>query len=122
MRRFFLLIGLCCLFLIGCSNGNNTGSGTIGYLEAKEYIINNGAILIDVRSSSEYENNHIEGATLLTLDKIDEDTATEVIGDYDTYVIVYCKSGVRSSQAKQKLNELGYNKVYDLGSIDNWKE
>ena len=122
MRKNLLVILLCSLLLIGCSNGNNNDNGTIGYVEAKEYIINNGAKLVDVRTSTEYNDNHIDGAILLTLDEIDEDKAKEVIGDYDTYVIVYCKSGVRSSQAKQKLNDLGYTRVYDLGSIDNWKE
>ena len=40
----------------------------------------------------------------------------------DNQIIVYCKSGKRSSEAKKKLEELGYSRVYDLGSIDNWKE
>ena len=122
MKKSLLVILLCGLLLFGCSNNDNNSNGTIGYVEAKEYIINNSAKLLDVRTSSEYEANHIDGAILLTLDEINADNAKEVIGDYNTYVIVYCKSGVRSSQAKQKLNELGYTNVYDLGSIDNWKE
>lgn len=85
-------------------------------------IINDNAILLDVRTSEEYEEGHIEGSKLLTLDTIDEDTASEVIDNKDTEVIVYCRSGARSSEAKTKLEELGYTNVYDLGAMSNWEE
>ncbi|MCR3600461.1 rhodanese-like domain-containing protein, partial [Salmonella enterica subsp. enterica serovar Mbandaka] len=38
------------------------------------------------------------------------------------YVIVYCKSGNRSKKALKLLNDLGYENVYDLGAISNWKD
>ena len=113
LSLFFILI------LVGCASGEET---KINYMKAKEYLINNEAILVDVRTEEEYNEGHIEGAVLLTLDDINEENAKDVIGDTDKYVIVYCKSGVRSNEAYNKLKELGYKNVYDLGSIDNWKE
>lgn len=124
MKKYLLIFVVCALFLFGCSDSSDkiNNDGTVSYMYAKELIINNNAKLVDVRTSDEYKDNHIEGALLLTLDDIDADRAKEVIGDTNTYVIVYCKSGVRSSEAKRKLTDLGYTNVYDLGSIDNWKE
>ena len=117
MKKYFLLLLL--FFMLGCSSSDDSN---VNYMKAKELIINNGAILVDVRTEDEYNSGHIEGAVLLTLDDIDKDTAYDVIGDVDNYVIVYCKSGVRSEEAYNKLKDLGYNNVYNLGSIDNWKE
>lgn len=124
MKKYLLIFVVCALFLFGCSDSSDkiNNDGTVSYMYAKELIINNNAKLVDVRTSDEYKDNHIEGALLLTLDDIDADRAKEVIGDTNTYVIVYCKSGVRSSEAKRNLTDLGYTNVYDLGSIDNWKE
>ena len=118
MKKIYLFL-LCLFLFIGCSNNDN---GSISYMKAKEMIINNNAILIDVRTEDEYNERHISGAVLLTLDEINEDSASEVIDDSDSYVIVYCRSGARSRDAYTKLKELGYKNVFDLGSIDNWKE
>ena len=121
MRKNFLIIflGLCCLF--GCSAGNGNGT-SISYMQAKEKIINEGAILVDVRTQDEYTDSHIEGAILLPLDTIDSSTVSETIQDKNVPIIVYCKSGVRSKEALQKLVDLGYTNVFDLGAMSNWKE
>ena len=122
MLKKILLLSLCLLFvLVGCGN-DDSKEGLISYMKAKELIINEGAVLLDVRTEDEYNENHIDGALLLTLDTITEETATALISDKDSEIIVYCRSGKRSSQAKSKLEDLGYTNVYDLGSIDNWKE
>lgn len=118
MKKFFVVLFL--FLVVGCSN--HDGSRSISYVEAKEKMINNQAILLDVRSEAEYKKNHINGAILLSLDMIDQVHAKEVIGDTNQYVIVYCQSGNRSKQAVEKLLQLGYSNVYDLGSINNWRE
>ena len=115
MRKLFLLL-LLVFFIVGCSD-----NGLISYISAKEKIINNGAILLDVRTKEEYDENHIDGATLLPLDSINDEVSS-VISDKNTEIIVYCKSGKRSHEALELLTSLGYKNVYDLGSIDNWKE
>ena len=119
MKRllFVCLIVFC---LAGCSN--NVDDSMVNYMEAKEKIINEGAILVDVRTKEEYDSNHIDGASLLTLDTINEESASKVIDNKNSVIIVYCKSGNRSSQALTILKNLGYTEVYDLGSINNWEE
>ena len=120
MRKFKYLISiiLLCFCFVGCSNNGN--SGTISYVKAKELIINNQAVLVDVRTIDEYNENHIDGAVNLPVDEI-SDNVDNVIDSKNSYVIVYCKSGVRSHEAYEKLVGLGYKNVYDFGSIDNWK-
>ena len=119
-----LIITLCVFLLSGCGETKNTDSsdGSVNYMEAKEKIINDGAILLDVRTKEEYNEKHIDGASLLPLDIIDIDSISQIVSEKDTPIIVYCRSGNRSKQAREKLIALGYSKVYDLGAMSNWKE
>ena len=39
----------------------------------------------------------------------------------DAPIIVYCRSGVRSAAAEEKLSKLGYKNIMDMGGIINWK-
>lgn len=76
-------------------------------------------VLIDVRTSSEYNNGHIRGAKLVPLDTINNSKIIKKILT-NTKIIVYCQSGVRSAQAAKKLSGLGYTQIYDMGGITNW--
>lgn len=123
MKRIFVISVIIIFCLCGCGTDSKLNSdGTIDYVYAKELMINENAILVDVRSEEEYNEGHIDGALLLPVDSINEDSASEVIESKDSTVIVYCRSGSRSSQALQILNGLGYENVYDLGAMSNWKE
>ena len=119
LKKIFIFI-LCLICFAGCSNSSSKTS--ISYMKAKEKIINEGAILLDVRTSDEYNDKHITGSINLPLDEITKDNVQPLITNLDSIIIVYCKSGTRSAEAVQKLDDLGYNQVYDLGSMDNWKE
>ena len=122
MKKIFLLI-IVFIMVCGCSSGGSKeNGGTISYMEAKEKIINDGAIMVDVRTEKEYNEGHIGGAVLLTLDDINEEKASSILGDKKKIIIVYCKSGVRSKEASQKFVDLGYKNVYDFGAMSNWKE
>ena len=117
----FLLILMMVTFMVGCSSKNSDDTA-INYLDAKEKMINEGAILIDVRTEEEYNEKHIDGAELLPLDTIDENSILDIVDSKEDIIIVYCQSGNRSGQALEKLKDLGYEKVYDLGAMSNWKE
>ena len=80
--------------------------------------VNDGAILIDVRSEEEYKLSHLDQAINIPVDVIEEEIVNYVV-DKGTPVILYCRSGNRSSNAAQVLLKLGYYKVYDLGAMDN---
>ncbi len=76
------------------------------------------AFLIDVRSSQEYEEGHINGAINLPVYNI-EKQITKVVPNKNDVVILYCLTGNRSKKAKKILEKLGYTEVYNLkGGID----
>lgn len=79
-----------------------------------------GAMLLDVRTEEEYEAERAEGALLLPLGDIAPETAAEVIPDYNTTVLLYCRTGNRSSLAAKRLARYGYKNLYDLGGLNGW--
>jgi rhodanese-related sulfurtransferase len=76
-------------------------------------------ILLDVRSVDEYKSGHIGGALLIPVSEL-EGRLGEL--PESRPVIVYCKSGVRSSNAAGILIDNGFKDVYDMGGINGWKE
>lgn len=78
-------------------------------------------IFLDVRTLEEYNEGHIEGAVLLPDTELAE-KIEQVIPDKRALVFVYCRSGNRSKTATEKMVELGYNHVYDMGGINDAKE
>lgn len=75
-----------------------------------------GAVVIDVRSPSEYSSGHIPGVINVPLDVVTEKVST-VAPDKDSPVFLHCQSGTRSAMACRKLKALGYTQVFNLGSL-----
>ena len=69
--------------------------------------------LIDVRSSQEFEEGHLDGAINISVDNI-ENEVEKIIKNKEEVIIVYCSSGTRSKNAKNILEKLGYTNVYNL--------
>lgn len=116
MRKIVILITLCFL-MCGCGEVKKASVQEIN-CDKKSEMVNEGAILIDVRSAAEYSINHLDGAINIDVNTIG-DVIEEKIPDKKTSIIVYCQSGSRSKMAADTLIEKGYTNVYDLGSIDN---
>ncbi len=79
--------------------------------------------LLDVRSRSDYDREHIAGARSLPLDEIENKAAAMLKPDED--IIVYCDSFVcsASTSASKILGRLGYKNVRDYkGGIREWKQ
>ena len=112
MKKFCLL--LIMVMICGCTNSYKT----IDKEKALKLIEDNDAVVIDVRSTLEYQQGHINGSESYPVTTVLNDIEDDY--DKDTYLIVYCQSGSRSKTAAQGLIELGYENVYDLGSINNW--
>ncbi|MFZ9016595.1 MAG: rhodanese-like domain-containing protein, partial [Ilumatobacteraceae bacterium] len=69
--------------------------------------------LLDVRQPEEYAEGHVEGAELIDFY---EPTFAERIAalDRDRDYIVYCRSGNRSGQALELMEQLGFGRVWEL--------
>ena len=81
---------------------------------------NEGYILLDVRTMEEYKEGHIMDAICIPNETID-DTVVDTLTDKGQLIFVYCRSGRRSKEAAQKLVDMGYTKIYDIGGIIDWK-
>jgi len=77
------------------------------------------AVVLDVRTQSEYDAGHIEGAVLLPNEKIGTELPKE-LPELDAEILIYCRSGNRSAQAAKKLAGLGYTNIFDFGGIIDW--
>lgn len=88
--------------------------------EAKQKIDENkDVIIVDVRTPEEYAEKHLEGAINIPNETI-ADRQPEQLPDQDAEILVYCRTGVRSKQASDKLVEMGYQNIYDMGGIADW--
>ncbi|MFO7890052.1 MAG: rhodanese-like domain-containing protein [bacterium] len=83
---------------------------------------NDDFMIIDVRTESEFDQGHIQDA--INIDYYSPDF-TELLDDLDknkTYLI-YCRSGNRSGNTLNKMENLGFKEVYNLvGGINTWIE
>ena len=93
-------------------------SYNVGPMTAKN-LIADGALLIDVRSESEFAKGHIDGAINIEYTKIAEQIAS-VASSKSTPIVLYCSAAKRSTQALRTLVRLGYTNVYNLGSMSNY--
>lgn len=91
------------------------------YQAVKELMKKEETIILDVRTYAEYQKGHIKGAINIPLREIEKENLDR-IPDKTVDYIIYCESGSRSREATKKLAFLGYQKVYDYGSIKNWDE
>jgi len=70
-------------------------------------------ILIDVRTEGEYTRGKIQGSVNIPLDKI-RTTISTIVSDKKKKIILYCLSGSRSIQAAVILEDLAYQKIYNM--------
>ncbi len=88
--------------------------------EAKEMMEkDDGHIVVDVRRQDEYDEGHIPGAVLIPNESIGTEMPAE-LPDLNQIILIYCRSGNRSTQAAQKLADIGYTNIYEFGGINTW--
>ena len=82
-------------------------------------LVNEGAFLVDVRSPGEFAEGNVKGSTNIPLD--------QVSSNLDKFkgkekIIVFCRSGIRSGQAKTILEQNGFTNVTNGGTWQNINE
>ena len=80
--------------------------------EAKNIMLTEKPIVVDVRSLEEYNEGHIPNAISVPLETIENEAETK-LKNKDDLILVYCRSGRRS-------REKGYTNVIDFGGIQDW--
>ena len=117
-----ILIGIAVIVGAVFVFSNNTDEtkglpATITVTEAAQRF-SEGAFLLDVRTQEEWNESHLEGAVLIPLDQLSSRIA-EVPADQD--VLVICRSGNRSAQARDLLRDAGLVRTTSIsGGINAW--
>ena len=119
MRNFFLTLTIISL-LFNCNITSNSSFQDINSDELELMIKKEDLVLLDVRTPTEYSNGHLISAVNINYYGENFDDEIDKL-DKLKPIVVYCKSGGRSSKSALKLVEKGFEKIYNLkGGFDQW--
>ena len=119
----WVLLGLvaivAAILIINFSGGSNPNKlpDTVTVQDASTRF-EQGAFLLDVREQSEWDEAHVDGAVLIPLGELSARTA-ELPTDQD--ILIICRSGNRSAQARDLLRQAGFERTTSIsGGINAW--
>jgi len=119
LSLFILLIVLSVSF--SCIDTSKAEVKLITAEEMQSILEQEDVQVIDVRTPEEYDELHIVNAQNIDINSptFDED----IIGlDKERPIILYCKGGGRSAKCAKKMQDAGFEKIYDLeGGISRWE-
>ena len=119
LSLFILLIVLTVSF--SCIDTSKAEVKLITAEEMQSILEQEDVQVIDVRTPEEYDELHIVNAQNIDINSptFDED----IIGlDKERPIILYCKGGGRSAKCAKKMQDAGFEKIYDLeGGISRWE-
>ena len=119
MNTSYILIGLAVVgFLIYNRVLSNVPS--ISSEESQKVISDNNYRFLDVRTDGEYSDGHIPNSIHIPLQEI-QLRISEIEKIKDKKIIVYCRSGARSSMASKTLLKEGFDVSNLTGGIMSWK-
>lgn len=116
----FAVIGLAvAAFYFMQMGSGGSGYGNVDVGEARDLIAEKaGLVILDVRTVSEYESGHLDGAINFPVDEL-SGRLSELNPDVE--LLVYCRTGNRSTTAVGILRENGYDRIYHMdGGIVAW--
>ena len=118
--KYILVVAFFTIF--SCSLINSESINQMNSDELIEFIELNDAILVDVRTEDEYNSGYIESS--LNIDYFSNEFSVNADKlDKTIPIILYCRSGKRSSMSASKISKLGFKEIYNLkGGILEWIE
>ena len=106
------------LLLAGCSTSSTAMDLSVSEFSSK--VTESGIITLDVRTPGEFNEGHIEGASLIDFQSGNFENEIASLDKNQTYA-VYCRSGNRSGEAVKVMTEAGFTKLYNLdGGVIDW--
>lgn len=91
---------------------------TTGGSEARK-LVADGALLVDVRTPEEYAAGHLDGAINIPVQVLEERVG-ELGDNKERPIVLYCRSGARSSSALDQLKAKGFTSLHNLGPMSAW--
>lgn len=81
-----------------------------------------GVIFLDVREPAEFNQGHIPGAINIPMHQVEQQIAQKAL-DKSAPILIYCRSGRRSSLVTATLIKKGYTHLMNLdGGIKAWSK
>lgn len=97
------------------------GSGDLEAAKQAWPMIDNGVLVIDVRSEEEFAEGHLEDALNIEWDQTG--TLAAAIGsDKQRQVVFYCRSGNRAGKAIKVLETMGYTGIFNATGLEALRE
>ena len=118
MNKLFAAVSVVFMLMSSCTIGQTKYNIELDEFEKK--MASEKYLLVDVRTAEEFAEGHIEGA--LNIDYFSATFSDDIskVG-FEISVLLYCRSGNRSSKAMKIMKELGFKEVYNLeGGIKGW--
>jgi len=83
-------------------------------------LINQGAMVVDVRGTESYKSGHIVDARNMSLEAIQADQ--NIVKKKSKLLLTVCDTGLTSGKAANLLRKAGYEKVFSLkGGLKSWR-
>lgn len=127
-------IFVCCILLGGCSKSeppppqpSSSAPAAAPTARSKDpdaarKLIGEGAVVIDVRTTGEYAEEHLPSAVNIPVQDFSArigEVAKLVANDKARPIVVYCAAGSRAAKAKGQLDAAGYSHVVNGGGLDD---
>ncbi len=77
-------------------------------------------LVVDVRSYNEYKTNHF--ITAINIPYLNIETIRNIATFKNTYIFLYCSSGLISGEAEKALRKMGYYNAYNMGGIYHYTD
>ena len=120
MRKIFLLLNI--IFFASCIDTYPDITDNIEVKEFYKLLNEKEGFILDVRTSKEFNSGHIKNATNIDFYSNDFIEKLKLIRK-DIPIYIYCRSGGRSAAAANKMEKLGFLKIYNLlGGIKAWEK
>ena len=84
-------------------------------------LVEQGAIVIDVRTPAEFAAGHVPDALLMDVSASTFASQISQLDPNQAYV-VYCRSGNRSAAAISQMLAAGFTELYDMGPLTAWAQ
>ncbi|MCF7480669.1 rhodanese-like domain-containing protein [Vibrio sp. J1-1] len=82
-------------------------------------LIEQGAMIVDVRTPQEFAEGHLDDAVNFPLSELDKHFKDV---KKDQLIVLYCRSGYRSGQAYQHLQSQGFTNLHNAGGLDELQQ
>ncbi len=110
---------LVCLLLLLLTVGLFSACSKVSDEDLKKAreAVANGALIVDVRTPKEFSEKHIVGAVNLPIEEI---MKGRINLPKNKEIVLYCRTGSRSSASAKVLKEQGWS-VYDVATQSDWE-